>query len=150
MAARKSLTALVADTDLSTAEALDAVRAATDLVGERGVGKVEGRWQKGNNRILIDEDTATYLTLKVAMDERQKGNLSFPAVAEASEQGHTTLTVGGLLTHQVMQTKLLGFIPIGPGTIIHFGFYRQFLDRVREDLLKRDPNAQVKIGIYDD
>jgi hypothetical protein len=114
------------------------------------VGKVEGKWQKGSNQVLIHEDGETVLTLKVAMDQSQRGNLSFQARAEdLDEGGGTRLQVGGLTDFQVIQNKLLGLIPVGPGSIVHFGFYKRFLDRVKHELLAIDPNAEVGIGVQE-
>jgi hypothetical protein len=79
MANKKSLTGLKMQTTVSPSDALDAVRSATALRGERGVAKVQGKWQKSNLQVLIDEDTDTYLNLKVAADQSQRGNLTFSA-----------------------------------------------------------------------
>ena len=151
MSARsKSFTALQATTSLSVEEALDGVRRATRLEGERGIGKVEGQLKKGPLRVLIAEESETGLSLKVAMDQSQRGNLAFDATAEPADGGSTRLQVGGLTHCQVIQSKLFGLIPMGPDSIVHFGFYRKFLDRVSEELLAEDPEATVTIGIYEE
>jgi hypothetical protein len=150
VASKKSLTGLKVNTAVSPSDALGAVRSATALEGERGVAKVQGKWQKGSLRVLIDQDAGTYLELKVAADQSQRGNLTFPAVAERVDAGYTILTVGGLLGYQVMQTKILGLIPVGPGSIIHYGFYIKFLERVRQEMLALDPDSKSDIGIFTD
>lgn len=146
----KSFTALRAKTSLSEEEALEAVRRATALEGERGVGKVDGKVTKGRLRALIEAESETAMSLKVAMDQSQPGNLAFDAVVEALPEGWTGLQVGGLTRAQVMQSKILGLIPTSPGTIIHFGFYKRFLERVEAELLAEDPEADVTIGIHEE
>jgi len=150
MANKKSLTGLKVQTTVSPSDALDAVRSATALRGERGVAKVQGKWQKSNLQVLIDQDAGTHLYLKVAADQSQRGNLTFLASAEQLDAGRTTLTVGGLLNYQVMQTKILGLIPVGPGSIIHYGFYVKFLERVRQEMLTLDPDSDGAIGVFAD
>jgi hypothetical protein len=150
MANKKSLTGLKMQTTVSPSDALDAVRSATALRGERGVAKVQGKWQKSNLQVLIDEDTDTYLNLKVAADQSQRGNLTFSANAERTDGGQTTLTVGGLLHYQVMQTKIFGLVPVGPGSIIHYGFYVEFLERVEQEMLALDPRSDGFIGVFAD
>jgi hypothetical protein len=142
----KSATALRANTALPAEAAIGAVRRATELRGEGGLGKVGGKWQKGSLKVLIDSEEGTSMMLKVAMDQAQRGNLSFAASADGAETG-SELRVGPLIHYQSMQSKLLGFIPIGPASIIHFGFYQSFLERVREELLGEDPGAEITIGI---
>lgn len=146
----KSFTALQAKTTLSEEDALEAVRRATALEGERGVGKVDGKMKKGRVRVLIAQEDERMMSLKVAMDQSQPGNLAFDAMAQPLPEGGTRLKVGGLTRAQVMQSKLLGFIPTGPGTIIHFGFYKQFLEQVEAEVLAEDPEAEVTIGIYEE
>lgn len=142
----RSATALRASSGLSAQAATEAVRRASTLRGEGGLGKVGGKWQKGSLRVLIDSDQGTSMTLKVAMDQSQRGTLSFAASADPTESG-SELRVGGLIHYQAIQSKLLGFIPIGPASIVHFGFYERFLERVREELLGEDSEAEIAIGI---
>jgi len=149
MASKKSRTGLKVQSTVSPSEALDAVRSATALRGERGVAKIQDKWQRGSLQVLIDQDAGTYLDLKVAADQSQRGSLTFPATAERINNDQTTLTVGGLLDYQVLQTKLLGLIPVGPGSIIHYGFYMKFLERVRQEMLALDPDSGGDIRVLD-
>jgi hypothetical protein len=112
------------------------------------VGKVEGKWQKGSNQVFIHEDGDTVLTLKWRWI-RARGDLSFQARAEELNGGGTRLQVGAdRLPGNSDQAP--GADPIGPDSIVHFGSYKKFLDRVSQELLVIDSSAQVSIEVHEE
>jgi hypothetical protein len=140
----RARTALLAGTNLSLGDALDVVKAATNLAKGGGTSLMTSGVVNVGAQIHIEEEHPDRLELSITSGKRVVELCTFAAIA-VQEEGWTSLTVGGLQSYKTSQSRLFGFIPMGPASITGFSLYKRFLNAVSTQLQTADPEASISI-----
>lgn len=142
----RAQTALHATTALTPSDALAVVKQAASSVKGGGASLMTSGVVNAGAQVHVEQEHPDWLALSINSGKRLVELCTFSAVTEATD-GTTTLWVGGLDTYKTSQSRLLGFIPIGPASITGFSLYKRFLDEISARLQAQDPTAGVTVGI---
>lgn len=134
---------LVGKTKLSIAQVKDAASIALGAVNRRGTSA--GRLLSGGGilaagKIRITEEKKDGLALEVGAVGGRYALCAFDL--EMEDEGTGTGLAVVLQTFREHQSKTLG-IPLGPKYIMGFDKYSAFLDYLTDEILERDPQAEV-------
>lgn len=133
-------------TSLSPTEALECVRRATGDVRGGGASVLTSGVKNLGAQVHVERESPSGLGLSITSGKRIIELCTF-AARTAEKEGTTHLVVGGLATYKTTQEKLFYLIPIGPKAIAGISPYKRFLDAVAEQLVTKDPSAQIDISV---
>jgi len=142
----RARTALHSTTVLKPEDTLAAVKQAISQVKGGGTSLLTSGVVNAGARVHIERESPAGLEMSITSGKRLVELCTFSAVTEAAD-GKTVLRVGGLETFKTSQSRLLGFIPMGPASITGFSLYKRFLDEIATRLRTEDPQAVVSIDV---
>jgi len=145
MAKTRAQLALNATTRMRPDAVLDLVRAAAGEVRGGGASLLTTGLQNLGAQVHIERESPGALGLSITSGRRLVELCTFSAQAADAGEGVTTVRVGGLETYRTTQTKMYGFIPVGPKMIAGYDPYKRFLEHIANALAKADPQAQVAL-----
>lgn len=140
----RARTALLADTNLTSAETLNIVKAAVGQVKGGGTSLMTSGVVNAGAKIQVEHEQPDQLVLSITSGKRLVELCTFSALTIQNES-RTSLTVGGLATYKTSQSRLFGLIPMGPASIPGFSLYKRFLVELQTQLQAADPEASISI-----
>ncbi len=137
--------ALRATTRLDAATALGLVKQATGSVKGGGKSLLTSGIANLGAGIHVEAEKPDHLALSITSGKRVVELCTFSASVSTLD-GQTTIRVGGLERYKTSQPRVAGFIPSGPKSILGYDPYRRYLDAVKQEVLSKDPSAEVTIA----
>jgi len=137
--------ALQATTKLQAEAVLLLVKQATERVKGGGTSLLTSGLQNAGAQVHVEQEGPSRLALSIKSGKRIFELCTFAATV-TNANGLSVLRVGGLDRYKTTQSRVLGFIPVGPKSIAGLDPYKRFLDEIASALRQRDPAAKVDIA----
>lgn len=141
---RSQLT-LRATTTLVADDVLGLVRAAAGDVRGGGTSLLTSGLQNMGAQVHVERESAGVIALSITSGKRLIELCTFSARTIVGANGTITLQVGGLETYRTTQSKMYGFIPVGPKSIAGYDPYKRVLNHIAEALAAKDPEAVISV-----
>jgi hypothetical protein len=141
----RAQTALQAKTSLDSQAVLELVKRAASTVKGGGASLLTSGAMNLGAEAHVEREVPNGLKLSITSGKRLVELCTFSA-SVSSEDGGTSLRIGGLETYKTSQQRVAGFIPVGPASIAGFSPYKRLLDQVASELRTSDSTAQVSVG----
>ncbi|MBS1883588.1 MAG: hypothetical protein JSS97_11610 [Actinobacteria bacterium] len=143
----RARTGLRAATTLTPADVLALIKGATGGVKGGGASLMTSGVMNAGARVHVEREFPDRLALSINSGKRLVELCTFTALVETAK-GTSYLTIGGLETYKTKQSRLLGFIPMGPASVAGFSLYKRFLDEVTAQLFVADPAVNTSILVF--